>query len=392
VRAPVDRRCFLGLLGAGAAGALGLAACSEGSSSGAAGGSGPTSRSSRSSRAARREPVPPASGWDTADPASVGWDPPALQAALDFAGAHGTRALVVAVGGRVIAQQAWGVSIDGFARDVASCQKSVVALLVGNLQDAGRLAIDEPVTTYLGAGWTRATPGEEAPITVRHLLTMTSGLADDLTFAAPPGTVWRYTTNAYQQLVPLVEEVSGRSIDESTRVALFDPIGVSRASRWQVRRIEGPFGVDPTGRRIQGLVMTAPDLARVGLLVLRDGTWGARRVLADRSYLAEALAPSQELNPSYGYLWWLNGQDAFVLPGPPVRRPGPLIPGAPADLVAALGKDDQKLYVVPSLEAVVTRLGAPADPSRGPRPARSSFDAELWQRLVAAAPARSSVT
>jgi CubicO group peptidase (beta-lactamase class C family) len=293
--------------------------------------------------------------------------------------------MVVVVGGRVVAQQSWGVDL-GFARDVASVQKSVVALLVGNLVEDGRLRITEPVSRYLGPGWSRASRAREAAITVRHLLTMTSGLTEGLTFAAPPGTVWRYNTNAYQQLPRVVEAVTHRSIDASTRAELFDPIGVSSASGWRDRLGVGRFGVDPNGRRIQGLVMTAPDLARVGLLVQRAGEWNGRRVLADPRFLAATLAPSQALNPSYGYLWWLNGREAFVLPGPPVRHRGALIRTAPPDLVAALGKDDQKIYVSRSLDLVVTRIGANA----GARSvdALSGFDAELWRRLVAAAPSR----
>jgi CubicO group peptidase (beta-lactamase class C family) len=130
--------------------------------------------------------------------------------------------------------------------------------------------------------------------------------------------------------------------------------------------------------------MTAPDMARVGLLVAHRGSWNSRAVLTDPRYLAAALTSSQQLNPSYGYLWWLNGQKAHVLPGPPVRTPGPLIPDAPDDLVAALGKDDQKIYVCRSLDVVVTRIGG----SAGPRSldALSGFDTELWRRIVAAAP------
>lgn len=125
--------------------------------------------------------------------------------------------------------------------------------------------------------------------------------------------------------------------------------------------------------------MTAPDMARVGLLVARGGDWNGRSVLKDPRYLATALDSSQDLNPSYGYLWWLNGKSAHVLPGPPVRRPGPIIPSAPTDLVAALGKDDQTIYVCRSLDLVVTRIGA--NPGGG-------FDVELWRRLVVAAPSR----
>ena len=241
-------------------------------------------RTEQAATTARSRPVPPyfppAGSWATVEPTAVGWDPVALQAALDFAGQRATNAMVVVVGGRIVAQQSWGVDL-GFARDIASAQKSVVALLVGNLADARRMQIDESVATYLGPRWSKATPAQEAAITVRHLLTMTSGLADDLTFEAAPGTVWRYNTNAYQQLPRLVETVGGDTIDAITRAELFDPIGVSATSRWRDRPGLGPLSVDPNGRRIHGLVMTAPDMARVGLLVARRGSWKGRAVLTD---------------------------------------------------------------------------------------------------------------
>jgi CubicO group peptidase (beta-lactamase class C family) len=84
--------------------------------------------------------------------------------------------------------------------------------------------------------------------------------------------------------------------------------------------------------------MTARDLARFGLLVQRRGAWDGEQVVP-AGWLDEALSPSQELNPGYGYLWWLAGR-----------------PGAD-DLVAALGARDQKLYVCPSRDFVVVRQG-----------------------------------
>jgi CubicO group peptidase (beta-lactamase class C family) len=380
---PLGRRRFLGLLGAGATCAV-AAACSGDDSSFSSPTSSVPATTTMADRA-RAGYVPPPGEWATVDPADVGWDAAQLQAAVDFAGERATRALVVVHDGKVIVQESWGGGL-GFARDIASAQKGVVALLVGKLQAASRMLIDEPVATYLGPGWSRATREQEAPITVRHLLTMTSGLANNLTFEAGPGTLWRYNTNAYQQLPVVVEAVAGTGIDAVTRAELFDPIGVSNASAWRDRRTSGPLGVDPNGRRIKGLVTTAPDMARVGLVVQRDGMWGGRAVLDDPAYLAATLSSSQELNPSYGYLWWLNGKAAHVLPGPPVRSPGPLVPDAPADLVAALGKDDQKIYVSRSLDVVVTRVGA----NSGARSvdALSDFDNELWRRLVIAAPMR----
>jgi CubicO group peptidase (beta-lactamase class C family) len=125
-----------------------------------------------------------------------------------------------------------------------------------------------------------------------------------------------------------------------------------------------------------GFATTARDLARFGLLILAGGQWNRETVISDREYLRDALRPSQKLNPSYGYLWWLNGQPE-VARGAGERVKGPLIPTAPADLVAALGAVDRKLYVVPSLDLVVTRLGNSAGPA---------FQDEFWKLLMQAAP------
>jgi CubicO group peptidase (beta-lactamase class C family) len=117
---------------------------------------------------------------------------------------------------------------------------------------------------------------------------------------------------------------------------------------------------------------------RFGLLILAEGNWRGEDVIADRDYLKAALRPSQTLNPSYGYLWWLNGQPE-VARGGGERVKGPLIPTAPPDLIAALGAVDRKLYVVPSLDLVVTRLGNNAGPA---------FQNEFWKLIMAAAPQR----
>ena len=68
------------------------------------------------------------------------------------------------------------------------------------------------------------------------------------------------------------------------------------------------------------------------------------------------------------------------MPSVQVVLPGALIPVAPADMYAALGKDDQKLYVVPSQNLVIVRMGMSAG---GFSPAASGFDNELWSKLKA---------
>ncbi|MGQ0647731.1 MAG: hypothetical protein ACT4P7_09160 [Gemmatimonadaceae bacterium] len=84
---------------------------------------------------------------------------------------------------------------------------------------------------------------------------------------------------------------------------------------------------------------------------------------------------SSPSNPSYGYLWWLNGQVSHRIPGRYTlpSRTGSLIPSAPADRFAALGKGDKKIYVIPSLDLVVARHGDEADAGGGtPWPCRPS--------------------
>jgi hypothetical protein len=89
---------------------------------------------------------------------------------------------------------------------------------------------------------------------------------------------------------------------------------------------------------------------------------------------------SQNLNKSYGYFWWLNGKESFHLPSTIEEFTGSLFPSAPVDLISSLGKDDQKVYVVPSENLVVVRMGDSADESNyGP----SSFDSQLWEKITA---------
>ncbi len=106
---------------------------------------------------------PPASGsWSSVSPADTGWDPVRLEAAVAFAGERSTQALLVLLDGRILAERRWGVAAD-FRRDVASCQKSVVALLVGQARSRGLLALGDAVSGHLGPGWSAAAPAGSRP-------------------------------------------------------------------------------------------------------------------------------------------------------------------------------------------------------------------------------------
>ena len=100
------------------------------------------------------------------------------------------------------------------------------------------------------------------------------------------------------------------------------------------------------------------------------------------AYIYDMTHRSQPLNKSYGYLWWLNGQESFMVPGLQLVLPGKLFPNAPDDLFAALGKNDQKIHIVPSKGWVVVRQGEDAGyvgPGGGQVPI--AFDNDLWKYL-----------
>ena len=118
-------------------------------------------------------------------------------------------------------------------------------------------------------------------------------------------------------------------------------------------------------------------MARFGLLALNNGMWKDTQII-NEAYFAEATQPSQDINLAYGYFWWLNGQESFLLPGIPLEGSGSLISSGPDDMVMALGTDDQKIYVIPSSNMVVIRMGESGD---DPNLALSPFDVELWEKL-----------
>ncbi|HVY90106.1 MAG TPA: serine hydrolase [Hyphomonadaceae bacterium] len=321
--------------------------------------------------------------------ASAGWNAAALADAVSYAQSQKTTGFLIIQDRKVIAESNWplpadaetfktnfvhGAAANGALReDVASAQKSFVAILAGVAIDKNLLDISKPVSFYAKPGWSKATPEQEAKITVRNLMEMNSGLKENLSYEAEPGSKFYYNTPAYAIMKPVLEGASKQKLDDLTRLWLTEPVGMSD-TKWELR--PGAFSNvgNPTG-----LVTTPRDIAKMGQLVLDGGMANGRRVISKTQL--DFLFSRSPTNPSYGHLWWLNGATFNLSPGANApRREGQLIPAAPADLVAALGAEDRKLYIVPSLKLLVVRTGQAA-PDR-------DFNQQLWTRLMKAIPAK----
>jgi CubicO group peptidase (beta-lactamase class C family) len=127
-------------------------------------------------------------------------------------------------------------------------------------------------------------------------------------------------------------------------------------------------------------ISRARSMARFGLLAMSGGSWNGTPIMTDAGYFQDMVSPSQSLNEAYGYLWWLNGQESFMLPGVQLVLPGPLMPNAPQDCYNAMGKNGQLINVSPATGLVVVRMGELPTPDLF---VPNLYNDQIWQYLNA---------
>jgi CubicO group peptidase (beta-lactamase class C family) len=314
-----------------------------------------------------------------AAPLSLAAQPAGMAAVLDYVRGQKTTGFLVIQNRKTLVEQNWpapadpqfknftyGTAHDGaLLEDVASQQKSFVSMLVAAAVDKRLLDVAKPVSAYVGPGWSKATADQEGKIRVIDVLTMSSGLTERFGYEAPAGTVFFYNTAVYAITKPVLAAAAKASLDAITHDWLTGPAGMSDTSWRQRPAIFADVG-NPTG-----LVTTPRDTAKMGQVVLDGGRAAdGKRIVSEAGM--KAMFTRSATNPAYGRLWWLNGS-SYTMRAGGRRAEGQLIPAAPADLVAALGALGRKLYVVPSKQLIVVRMGA--------NPTDADFDQQLWLRL-----------
>ncbi|MGO4770142.1 serine hydrolase domain-containing protein [Flavobacterium sp. W22_SRS_FK3] len=317
---------------------------------------------------------PPLTGntWETTSISDLKWNQSAVKPLLDYLELKNSKSFIVLVNGRIVLENYFNGHSTSTNWYWASAGKTLTSTMTGIAQQEGLLNINNKVSQYIGAGWTSETLAKENLITCKHLLTMTSGLDDStdevdpasLIYKADAGSRWAYH-NIYVKLQDVVAAAGNQTWGTYFNTKLRDKIGMN--GTWVQLGVNSVY------------TSTTRSMARFGLLMLNKGKWENNTIL-NETYFSEATTTSQNINLGYGYLWWLNGKANYHLPQSQFTFPGSIIPTAPNDMFMALGKNDQKIYVVPSKNMVIIRMGEAADDVNL---ALSDFDETLWKKISA---------
>lgn len=312
--------------------------------------------------------------WETTSVSELGWNQNAIQPLKDFLVQKNTKSFMILVNGRIVMEEYFNGHTASTEWEWNSAGKTLVATTTGIAQQESLLNINNKASDYLGTEWTNMPLEKENRITVRHLLTMTSGIDDtnqyviksNLTYVADAGTRWAYG-NVFQKLTDIVAEASNKDFETYFNEKLKNKIGMD--GYWNFGTIFTIY------------YSTTRSMARFGILALNKGKWNNEQII-NETFFNESISTSQNINPSYGYLWWLNGKTKFMIPGEQTVYSGFLVPNAPADMYAAMGANDQRIYIIPGKKMAIVRMGDASDPNN-PNFAVSGFDNALWEKINA---------
>jgi CubicO group peptidase (beta-lactamase class C family) len=313
--------------------------------------------------------------WDTINPSSLGWCQPKIDSLYDYLEQTNSKSFILLKDGKIVLEKYFGTHTRDSLWYWASAGKTLTAFTVGIAQQEGFLSINDTSSNYLGTGWTVCPQIKEEKITIRNQLTMTSGLDDGvpdhyctldtcLQFLANAGTRWAYHNGPYTLLDGVISNATGQSLNSYFNTKVRSRIGMN-GTFFQVGYNNVYFS-------------NARSMARFGLLMLNQGNWNGTQIMTDTAYFNQMINTSQNLNLSYGYLWWLNGKSSFMAPTFQTVFPGPLFADAPSDMYAALGKDGQIINVVPSENLIFIRMGEAPGTSSEVTPV---YNNDIWKKL-----------
>lgn len=208
--------------------------------------------------------------------------------------------------------------------DLRSVSKSIRSILLGIAIDKGFIdSVDDPISKYLKSPVpTKNMDERKEKITIRHLLTMSTGLdcndwdkqsagqedrvykkkdwlqyTLDLPMVNEPGAVSNYCSMGVVLIAEIISQASGMTIDTFAEQYLFHPLGINHVSWGHTSNKK----VIPSGKR---LYMTSRDMAKIGQLILNNGKWNDKEVVSEKWMEESTTSKTKITGIDYGYLWW----------------------------------------------------------------------------------------
>ncbi len=292
--------------------------------------------------------------WESITPTELNFCQKNIDSFYSFLEDQESKGFILLKDGKIVLEKYFGTFTKDSLWYWASAGKTLTAFLVGKAQEEKLLSIEESSAKYLGIGWSNCTSEQEDKIKILHHLSMTTGLNDEildnhctlkscLTYKAEPGKRWAYHNAPYTLLESIVTNASKTTFDNYTNSKIGTIIGMK--GKW--------FKSDYDNVYFSNL----RSMARFGLLIQNNGIWDKDTLMRDTLYLKQMINSSQSINPSYGYLWWLNGKSSYMVPTSQIVIPGSYAPDAPMDVISAVGKNGQLISISKEKGWVFVRMG-----------------------------------
>jgi CubicO group peptidase (beta-lactamase class C family) len=281
----------------------------------------------------------------------------------EYLDASGTTAFLVIHDDRLLYERYFDGCDESSIHTSFSMAKSFASALVGIAIDEGHInSVNEPITNYIPELLEKDERFES--ITIRHLLTMSSGIkyeeggdlpwseeADDTkTYYATdlrklalensriegePGEYFEY--NNYNPLLigMILERATGMSVSRYLQQKLWKPIGMEADGSWSLDSTSTGFE-----KMESGVNARARDFGRFGMLFAKEGKWEGEQLIS-RGWVEESTSADTSTDPSqdYQYFWWVN------------------TPEGETYHFSARGNYGQYIYVAPEKDLVIVRLG-----------------------------------
>lgn len=261
--------------------------------------------------------------------------------------------------GEILHEEYWDKYNKDSYSNSFSVAKSFISLLIGFAIDDGFIKnVDQKVADYLDY----FKEGDKSKISIKNLLTMSSGLSYDESYGNPFGNTaksyygkklekiimslpadfeagqnFKYSSGDTQILAFIIEKATGKSVSEYMSEKLWKPLGAENDALWSLDKKNGHE------KAFCCFNSNARDFARIGQFVLQNGKWNGKQLIS-KDYLKESLSPASYLKAGersvdfYGYQWWMFKYEGM-------------------DVKFARGLLGQYILIIPDKELVIVRLG-----------------------------------